>query len=39
MTPRQRILAIKLEEKIKKNPVYAKSLGIEIKNKNKKEKF
>ncbi len=39
MTPRQKILAIKLAKKIQKNPVYAKSIGIEIKNKNKKEKY
>lgn len=38
MSPRQRILAIKLAEKITKNPDYAKHIGIEIKNKREKEK-
>ncbi len=38
MSPRQRILAIKLSEKIAKNPEYSKRIGIEIKNKNEKEK-
>lgn len=33
MTPKQRILAIKLAEKIKKNPSYAQKLGIVIENK------
>ena len=30
MNPRQRILAIRLSEKLKKNPDYAKAVGIEI---------
>ena len=38
MSPRQRILAIKLAEKIAKNPDYAKHIGIDIKTKNEKEK-
>ncbi|MBQ8763227.1 MAG: hypothetical protein IJZ07_03920 [Clostridia bacterium] len=29
MTPKQRILAVRLIEKIEKNPEYAKQLGIE----------
>ncbi len=33
MTPRQRILAIKLAEKIKKNISYAENLGLVIENK------
>ena len=33
MPPKQRILAIKLAEKIKKNPSYAQKLGIVIENK------
>ena len=33
MSPRQRILAIKLAEKINKNPSYAEKLGIVIENK------
>ena len=32
MTPKQKILAIRLSEKLSKNPDYAKCLGIEIKN-------
>ncbi len=36
MTPRQRLLAIKLSEKINKNPSYAKKLGVVIENKNNK---
>ena len=36
MTPRQRLLAIRLNEKIKKNPSYAEKLGIVIENKNNK---
>ena len=32
MTPKQKILAIRLSEKLSKNPEYAKYLGIEIKN-------
>ena len=38
MSPRQRIIAIKLAEKINKNPKYAKRMGIEIRSKNIKEK-
>ena len=34
MTPRQMLLAIKLSEKINKNPSYAEKLGVVIKNKN-----
>ena len=37
MTPKQKILAIRLSEKITKNPEYAKNIGIEIKNLNIKE--
>ncbi len=33
MLPRQKILAIRLSEKIAKNPEYAKKIGIEVKNK------
>ena len=36
MTPRQRLLAIKLSEKINKNPSYAEKIGVVIKNKNNK---
>ncbi len=39
MTPRQKILAIRLSEKIAKNQEYAKSMGIEIKNKDEKGCF
>ena len=38
MTPRQKLLAIRLSEKIKKKPAYAKSIGIETKNKNNNSK-
>lgn len=39
MNTRQRILTLHLAEKVKKNPNFAKELGIEIKFKiNKKEK-
>ena len=31
MSPRQRILSIKLAEKINKNPAYAQHLGLKIK--------
>lgn len=31
MPPRQRILAIRIAEKAKKNPAYTKNIGIEIK--------
>lgn len=31
MTPKQKILAIRLSEKLSKNPVYSKYLGIEAK--------
>lgn len=34
MPPRQRILTIKLVEKIKKNQHYAEKLGVIIENKN-----
>lgn len=37
MTPKQKILTIRLSEKITKKPEYAKNIGIEIKNLNKKE--
>ncbi len=33
MSPQQRILAIKLTEKINKNPSYAESIGIVVENK------
>ncbi len=36
MSPKQKLLAIKLSEKIVKNPEYAKRMGLEI-NKNNKE--
>ena len=32
MNPRQRILAIKLTEKLAKNPEYARTIGVEIIN-------
>ena len=32
MNPRQRILAIKLTEKLAKNPEYARIVGVEITN-------
>lgn len=35
MSPRQRQLAIRLSEKIAKNPEYAKNIGVEIVNENK----
>lgn len=35
MSPRQRLLAIKLAEKIKKKPHYAEKLGIVVENKKK----
>lgn len=38
MSPRQKILAIKLSEKIAKNPDYAKSIGIEIKTQKQKKR-
>lgn len=34
MSPRQKVLAIRLSEKISKNPAFAKSIGVEIKRKN-----
>lgn len=37
MSPRHRILTIRLTEKLTKNPEYARNLGVEIINKNKKE--
>ena len=36
MSPRQRMLAIRLTEKLTKNPDYARTIGVEIIN-NKKE--
>lgn len=36
MSPRQKILAIRLTEKLAKNPDYARTIGVEIIN-NKKE--
>lgn len=33
MNPRQRMLAIRLTEKLAKNPGYAQTLGVEISNK------
>lgn len=33
MTPRQRLLAIRLTEKINKNPSYAEKIGVVIENK------
>ena len=39
MSIKQRILAIKLSDKIKKNPSFAKELGVEVKVKtNEKQK-
>lgn len=35
MSPRQRILVIRLAEKIKKNPTYTEKLGITFANKKK----
>ena len=32
MSPRQRMLAIKLTEKLAKNPEYARTIGVEITN-------
>lgn len=32
MSPRQKILSIRLSEKILRNPDYAKSIGVEINN-------
>ena len=37
MSPKQKILAIRLSEKITKNPAYAKSIGVEKNEKDKKE--
>ena len=36
MSPRQKILAIRLTDKLAKNPEYARTIGVEITN-NKKE--
>ncbi len=36
MSPRQKILAIRLTDKLAKNPEYARTIGVEIIN-NKKE--
>lgn len=33
MSPRQKILAIRLTEKLAKNPEYARTIGVEITNK------
>ena len=33
MSPRQKILAIRLTEKLAKNPEYARIIGVEISNK------
>lgn len=33
MNPRQRMLAIRLTEKLAKNPEYARTIGVEISNK------
>lgn len=33
MSPRQKILAIRLTEKLAKNPEYARTIGVEISNK------
>ena len=38
MTPKQKILSIRLSEKLSKNPDYAKSLGVEIKKSNQNNK-
>ena len=35
MTPQQRILTIRLAEKIKKNPTYAEKIGVVVENKKK----
>ncbi len=32
MSPRQRMLAIRLTEKLAKNPEYARTIGVEITN-------
>lgn len=37
MTYRERVLALKFLEKQKRNPEYAKKLGVEVKMKSKKE--
>ncbi len=37
MTPKQKILRIRLAEKIAKNPDFSKTIGIEIKQKNYKK--
>ena len=33
MSPRQKILAIRLTDKLAKNPEYARTIGVEISNK------
>ena len=38
MTVRERILALRLWEKQKKNPEYAKKIGLEVKVKEKEDK-
>lgn len=35
MSPRQKILAIRLTEKLEKNPGFAKNIGVEITNSKK----
>lgn len=37
MNPRQRMLAVRLTEKLEKNPEYARTVGVEIINNSKKE--
>lgn len=41
MSPHQRLLAIRLSEKLNKNPSYADKIGVVIENKNstKKERY
>lgn len=38
MPPHQRILAIRLSEKLNKNPSYAEKFGVVIENKNKTQR-
>lgn len=38
MNPRQRILAVRLTEKLEKNPEYARNIGVEIINTKKEAK-
>ena len=37
MNPRQRMLAIRLTDKLAKNPEYARTIGVEIVNNKKSE--